>query len=282
MQKEFDKAIRELTAPIKSAYDKKRIEIEHKLSKLKKGKDDKEIAQLQTEISVLKRKYEENCAYAVRKLNIRDFYLARIEKLIANNRKSFDIALQVELDRIRREKEEQLRAQYREAIRSEKEASKRELTQKRDEEKAVKIENETIRRYRIYFRPDDVNKTLKNLRKEIESVGAHFLTYDNRAEKAKIERQEKALASLMDGYVKNPYLPAYLFAPQSLGQTPRAIGKDIDWCLESLNDRQKTAVTKALASESLFLLQGPPGTGNTQVIAEITAVSNTHLRAHET
>ncbi len=271
VQKEFDRAVTALIAPIKSAYDKERIEIERKISKLKKGKDDKEIAQLQAELSALKRKFEEDCAIAMRKLNICDFYIARNEKLIANKRKSLDIALQVELDKIKREKEEQLWVQYRDAIHSEKETVKKDLTQKRDEERAIKIENETVRRYRIYFRPDDINKTLKNLEKEIGGLGAHYLTYDNRAEKAKIERQEKALASFMGGYVKNPYLPAYLFAPQSLGQTTRSIGKDINWCLESLNDRQKTAVTKALASESLFLLQGPPGTGKTQVIAEITA-----------
>lgn len=271
VQKEFERAVKELTSPIKSTYDKERIEIERKISKLRKGKDDKEIAQLQTEVSALKRKYEEDCAYAARKLNIRDFYIARNEKLIANKRKSLDIALQVELDKIKREKEEQLKVQYSGAIRAEKETIKKELTQKRDEEKAIKIENETVRQYRIYFRPDDINKALKSLEKEISGLGARYLTYDNRAEKAKIERQEKALASFMGGYVKNPYLPAYLFAPQALGQTTKAIGKDIDWCLESLNDRQKTAVAKALASESLFLLQGPPGTGKTQVIAEITA-----------
>lgn len=271
IQKEFERAVKELTAQIKSVYDKERGEIERKISKLKKGKADKEIAQLQAELSALKRKYEEDCAIAVRKLNIRDFYVARNEKLIVNKRKSLDIALQVGLDKIKREKEEQLRVQYRDSIRPEKETVKKDLTQKRDEERAIKIANETVRRYRIYFRPDDINKTLKNLEKEISGLGAHYLTYDNRAEKAKIERQEKALVSFMGGYVKNPYLPAYLFAPQSLGQTTRAVGKDIDWCLESLNDRQKTAVAKALASESLFLLQGPPGTGKTQVIAEITA-----------
>lgn len=271
VQKEFEKAVKELTAPLKSAYDKERQEIERKLSKFKKGKDDDEITRLQNEIALLKRKYEEDCAYAARKIVIRDFYIARNKKLIENKRKSVEIALQAESDKIRREKEDQLKIQYRDAVRAEKQEQRKRLAQQRDREKAIKIENETVRRYLVYFRPDDINKTVKNLEKEIEGVGARYLTYDNRAEKAKIERQEKALASFMGGYVKNPYLPAYLFAPQSLGQTPRAVGQDIDWCLESLNDRQKQAVSKALASESLFLLQGPPGTGKTQVIAEITA-----------
>jgi primosomal protein N' len=97
------------------------------------------------------------------------------------------------------------------------------------------------------------------------------LTYDNRAEKAKIERQEKALNPILGGYVKNPFLPTYLFSPETLAQSVRDTTKEPEWCLESLNDRQKLAVRRALASESLFLLQGPPGTGKTQVIAEITA-----------
>lgn len=111
VQKEFERSVKELTAPIKSAYDKERIDIERKISKLKNGKDVKEIERLQTEIFELKNKCEEDCSYAVRELNIRDFYIARNNKLIENKRKSLDIALQVERDKIKREKEEQLKAQ---------------------------------------------------------------------------------------------------------------------------------------------------------------------------
>lgn len=268
IRKEFEKAINDLILPHKIEYDKERKLIEQRISK---EKDEKVLATLKTHLERISTKYENACKYSAQKIKIRDFYIARNDKLIANKRKSFDIALQVELDRVKNEKQEQLKTQYKEAISSEKEARKKELSQKYEKEKAAKIENETIRRYRIYFRPDDINKTLKNIEKEIDGLDAHYLTYDNRAEKAKIERQEKALTSFIGGYVKNPYLSAYLFAPQSLGQMSRTVFDDIDWCLESLNDRQKTAVAKALASESLFLLQGPPGTGKTQVIAEITA-----------
>lgn len=268
VQKEYDKAVNERIAPIKVAYEKSRQNIEQKI---KKSKDDKEIIKLREELSALKYKYEEDCAYAVQSLDIRDFYVARNARLAENKRKSLDINLQAELNKIKTEKQEQLKAQYKENIRKEKEESKKELTKKRDEEIAIKKENETVRRYCIYFRPDDITISVKNLEKIISGLEAHYLTYDNRAEKAKIDRQERALASFMGGYVKNPYLPSYLFEPKSLGQTTRAVGKDIDWCLESLNERQKLAVQRALASESLFLLQGPPGTGKTQVIAEITA-----------
>lgn len=123
----------------------------------------------------------------------------------------------------------------------------------------------------IYFRPEDANNRFADLQTQIEKINAKFLTYDSRAEKAKIDRQEKALNSIMGGYVKNPFLATYLFSPETLAQETRGAMEDPEWCLESLNDRQKLAVKRALASESIFLLQGPPGTGKTQVIAEITA-----------
>lgn len=157
-------------------------------------------------------------------------------------------------------------------IESEKKEAEQALRKKADAEIAEKRENETIRRYEIYFRPENGNDTIKDVKKAIEEIEKYkYLTYDNRAEKAKIERQEKALRSFLGGYVKNPYLASYLFAPSTLAGASRPVLEEPEWCLESLNDTQKLAVKRALASESIFLLQGPPGTGKTQVIAEITA-----------
>ena len=181
------------------------------------------------------------------------------------------ISFQSEIERIKKEKKAQLEVQYRGSIENEKTEVKERLQSKLKADKAEKIENETVRKYLIYFRPEDTNEKVKDLEKQIEAIDANYLTYDNRAEKAKIERQEKALNSILGGYVKNPFLPTYLFSPETLAQTVRDTTKEPEWCLESLNDRQKLAVRRALASESLFLLQGPPGTGKTQVIAEITA-----------
>ncbi len=102
----------------------------------------------------------------------------------------------------------------------------------------------------------------------LEKIKAcEYIVYDNRAEKAKIKRQELALKNFFNGYVKNPYLSTYLFSSGELD----AVGVETDdwiWYLDSLNDKQKEAVRKAVSSNGLFLLQGPPGTGKTQVIAE--------------
>ena len=253
---------------VKRAYE---AEIERKFEpiakelkkKIAKAKGNEKI-KLENELEAQRR----NVAQSV---SLRALYIARNDKLIDAKRKSLDIDLQKQLNDLQKEKKSQLEVQYSGRIDQEKAAAKDEVQQKLKNKKAEKIENETVRRYCIYFRPADITDKVSELQEEIDKVEPQFLTYDNRAEKAKIERQEKALHAFLGGYVRNPYLPAYLFAPEKLSQTVSSVEKDPDWYLESLNNRQKIAVKHALASESLFLLQGPPGTGKTQVIAEITA-----------
>lgn len=193
------------------------------------------------------------------------------QKRIAEKKKSLEIRKHAELDKLSKERREQLEVQYREQRNAEKRETEAVLREKFRADCEVKIENETIRRYMIYFRPNGNVDRVSDIQKEIERYGSTYLIYDNRAEKAKIDRQEKALDSLACGYVRNPYLPTYLFAPELLEQSMRGAEKEPDWLLSSLNSGQKTAVRRALSSESIFLLQGPPGTGKTQVIAELTA-----------
>lgn len=194
-----------------------------------------------------------------------------VRKKITEKKKSLEIRKQAELDKLGKERREQLEIQYREQRNTEKQETEAALREKFKADCADKIENETIRRYMIYFRPNGNQDRVADIQKEIEKYGSTYLLYDNRAEKAKIDRQEKALDSLACGYVRNPYLPTYLFAPEMLAQSARGAEKEPDWLLSSLNGGQKTAVRRALSSESIFLLQGPPGTGKTQVIAELTA-----------
>lgn len=135
---------------------------------------------------------------------------------------------------------------------------------------AVRIENETVLQYQIYFRIDESDA--RQIRADIAKINPQFMVIDTFAEKIKIERQEKALNAFFQGYVKNPFLINYLFSPETLKRTNIGDVADIQWVLsDPLNERQKEAVCKALASESIFLLQGPPGTGKTQVIAELVA-----------
>ncbi len=276
VHKLFEAELERRIAPFKAELNRKKEQLNSEIkkvqsSKLSKDEKEEQIEDLKNQIEHEVLLFNQKTQEIRDSISLRDFYIARNEKLVANKKKSLTISLQAELEKLKKEKKGQLEVQYRGQIEQEKQAKREELQNRLNAEKAEKIENETVRRYQIYFRPDDSNEKVKDIEKQIEAIDAKFLTYDNRAEKAKIERQEKALNSLLGGYVKNPFLPAYLFAPEKLAQSVREATADPEWCLESLNDRQKLAVKRALASESIFLLQGPPGTGKTQVIAEITA-----------
>lgn len=272
-----DKEVREeyanaVTRPIEREYGEKIDALKKRRSRLKEKKHADEITEIDAEIGRLTAEMEAKLESATVMISIASYYEARNARRVESQKKSFGIALQGDIKKAREEKKKQLEIQYRSAIEGEKKDAEQVLRKKADAEIAEKRENETIRRYEIYFRPENGNDTIKDVKKAIEEIEKYkYLTYDNRAEKAKIERQEKALRSFLGGYVKNPYLASYLFAPSTLAGASRPVLEEPEWCLESLNDTQKLAVRRALASESIFLLQGPPGTGKTQVIAEITA-----------
>ena len=268
VREEYAKAV---THPIEREYGEQLEALEKRKSKLKEKKHADEIAEIDAEIERLTAEMEEKLESAMAMISIAVYYEARNARRIERQKKSLVIDLQKDIERAKAEKKKQLEIQYKSAIESEKKEAEQALRKKADAEIAEKRENETIRRYEIYFRPENPNDSIKDVKKELESTEVRYLTYDNRAEKAKIERQEKALRSFLGGYVKNPYLASYLFAPSTLAGASRPALEEPEWCLESLNDTQKLAVRRALASESIFLLQGPPGTGKTQVIAEITA-----------
>lgn len=268
--KTYQSEITQLIAPIENEKKKRLGLIRAKIDqirrlKLSSAEKDKQINALHGEESALNDEYDKRIERAKSQVSLRDFYIRRNTALIEKKQKSLAIRCQEELDRLKKEKKNQLEFQYIESIDSEKTEIKNVLLQKLNEDKADKIENGTIRRYQIYFRPQDITDKVKEIEKQIEEIAPRYLTYDNRAEKAKIDRQEKALTSILGGYVKNPFLPTYLFSPETLAQSSVEEIKDPEWCLESLNDRQKLAVKRALQSESIFLLQGPPGTGKTQV-----------------
>ena len=296
VQEEYDKTI---LAPIRQKYNKKIEAIQDAIKKLnlereakkknqkkkKKEKKGTDLESLQTiaeqieenerRISELQQQMQQEIENACTMFSIVPFYESRNQKRIDEQRKSQTLAMQSELKKAEREKTEQLRRIKKGEIENEKKSKERELRETADKEIAQLIENETVRRYEIYFYPENPQDNLDDIRDDIKKAKKGgdqlYLTYDNRAEKAKIDRQEKALKSFLEGYVKNPYLISYLFSPESLASSIANDTEEPAWELASLNETQKKAVRQALSSESLFLLQGPPGTGKTQVIAEITA-----------
>ena len=251
IKKEIQKQIKE----IKDKYNNLR----KKIKKSNKKQKDKNIENKEEIEKIAQNEKEE-----ISKIDISSFYIERNEKLKEEYIKDKKIERDKKLKNFCIAKEKEIRQELEPSIAQEKQSRKDELEEEKKKEVEVTKEELSQRYFYIYFKIDDKkinDEELKNL---------NFLIYDNRAEKKKIERQEKALYSLYDGYVKNPFLASYFFEAEKLLENENEI-QEIEYFSERLNDRQKEAVKRAVRSKGLFLLQGPPGTGKTEVIAEIAA-----------
>ena len=251
IKKEIQKQIKE----IKDKYNNLR----KKIKKSNKKQKDKNIENKEEIEKIAQNEKEE-----ISKIDISSFYIERNEKLKEEYIKDKKIERDKKLKNFCIAKEKEIRQELEPSIAQEKQSRKDELEEEKKKEVEVTKEELSQRYFYIYFKIDDKkinDEELKNL---------NFLIYDNRAEKKKIERQEKALYSLYDGYVKNPFLASYFFEAEKLRENENEI-QEIEYFSERLNDRQKEAVKRAVRSKGLFLLQGPPGTGKTEVIAEIAA-----------
>ena len=202
-------------------------------------------------------------------IDIKSLYVKRNENEISNLRKELLDDGNIQISSYKSKKDIELKNKYKDDIRNEKIALKTKLDEKLKLDKEKVIDEETIIRFSLYFRLGDPNNAITDKQKN-KIKECNYIVYDSRAEQAKIKRQENALTNFYSGYVKNPYLSSYLFNPESLSYIQPDYS-NWTWYLDTLNEKQKEAVRKAVSSNGIFLLQGPPGTGKTQVIAETVA-----------
>lgn len=203
-------------------------------------------------------------------IDIKQYYIDRNTSHLELLEAELNKKLNNDVDNYRKEKYTELNNKYKKDLKYEINKVEYELNQECANEKSKIEEDETIRRLSIYFKLNEQTNPLnENAIRKIEEC--KYIVYDSRAEQAKINRQENALENFYSGYVKNPYLSSYLFNCKDLPNIPIKDREKGVWYLESLNDKQKEAVRKAVNSNAIFLLQGPPGTGKTQVIAETVA-----------
>ena len=110
--------------------------------------------------------------------------------------------------------------------------------------------------------PEDVESQLAE-----EFYPDGFIATSQVGDFALIRRLKRAIADYVSGRSASQGLDQWLFdikKARPVTETAR-IQK---WQNKALNDRQKTAVKKILATQDVCLIQGPPGTGKTTVIAE--------------
>ncbi len=86
---------------------------------------------------------------------------------------------------------------------------------------------------------------------------------------AKINRYYNALLNLREGYYKNPYFFEAIKNPENIIINERKSINDEIYNKYRLNDKQFSAVNKAINTNSICFIQGPPGTGKTQTICSI-------------
>lgn len=242
--------------------EKKKKEIEANVKKnIKKDKKEKDKDYESRLKELIEKEYS--------KIDVKSYYVERNDALLQSNAKNIEAETKKLLAQYESKKNSEFTNKYKDDVRNEKINSKEDLDIKLKADKEKAIEEETSIRFSLYFRLGDTNNVISDKQKKVVEA-CEYIVYDNRAEKAKITRQETALNNFYSGYVKNPYLSTYLFNPEEL-DTVKAEPSDWLWYLDSLNEKQKEAVRKAVSSNGIFLLQGPPGTGKTQVIAETVA-----------
>ncbi len=133
-------------------------------------------------------------------------------------------------------------------------------------------DSHTLTELLIYLKPYDADNPERFAGIVSLAAACSFLSYDQRPDRTKLDRQKKAVDDFFRGYVKNPYLSTYLFSPGDLTRPSAVSDAKWQWYLDGrLNEKQQEAVRKSVESNGIFLLQGPPGTGKTQVIAEIVS-----------
>lgn len=83
------------------------------------------------------------------------------------------------------------------------------------------------------------------------------------------DRQIDAVSSIKDGSISKPEMARFLADP-SLVAEPQARGID-KWFREDLDASKRKAVSAAIGSSDLLVVEGPPGTGKTSFITEVVA-----------
>jgi AAA ATPase len=125
-----------------------------------------------------------------------------------------------------------------------------------------KIDKDYIEEYNASVSSEEVNDFFKN-----KETG--FLATKEVGDFALISRLNRGINKALQDESMAPNLLLWLFdITKAEVPADEEINKELVWKNTNLNEEQKVAVQKMLATKDVCLVQGPPGTGKTTVIAE--------------
>lgn len=112
-----------------------------------------------------------------------------------------------------------------------------------------------------------VEDACKKMAERVPEQG--FIATNAEGDRALVKRQQSEIRELRDNPGQAPFLAAYLFDIQraQLPAEDQVIG-DAEWLRDDMNEDQKGAVRMMLNTREISLIQGPPGSGKTTMIAE--------------
>ena len=102
--------------------------------------------------------------------------------------------------------------------------------------------------------------------KELNIPSAGILTINVMESLSANTRQQRAIGAFLTGQMANANVADAIVDPTT---TTHTTVTDLDYYQDWLSSDKKEAVRRAISSNELFLIQGPPGSGKTSVIAEI-------------
>src|SRR5690606_10773474 len=151
---------------------------------LKKEKNKDKQETIRSQMSELKKAYENNVEQAYQNVDIKQMFVDRNEGLVQSRRVELQTQQKHNLNEFAKNFQQQRINHYQDAIRKDKNTKKQELEEELRKQIAKRVREESIVRFSLYFKTNPENQY--GVVNTLHNKKYRYLIYNNRAEQAKI------------------------------------------------------------------------------------------------